>query len=75
MSFKRVFCVPKIVPSVRRTQSIAKSQSGAQNPRWSPQNRPCVDVSKPAMESGLRQVLFYPAEVSLARQDSISVTC
>ena len=24
------------------------------------------------MENGLRQVLFYPAEVSLARQDSIS---
>ena len=24
------------------------------------------------MESGLRQVLFYPAEVGLARQDSIS---
>ena len=31
-----------------------------------------VITLKPAMESGLRQVLFYPAEVSLARQDSIS---
>jgi hypothetical protein len=42
-------------------------------PRWSLQNRPCVDVSKPAMENGLRQVLFYPAEGGLARR--IAVTC
>ena len=31
-----------------------------------------MDVSKPAMWSGLRQVLFYLAEVGFARQDSIS---
>ncbi len=40
--------------------------------QWSPQNRPCVDVSKPAMWNGLRQVLFYLAERSLARPDSVA---
>ena len=41
-------------------------------PQWSPQNRPCVDVSKPAMWNGLRQVLFYLAAVVLARPDSVA---
>ena len=55
--------------------AVAAAVLGAYSiaPRWSLQNRPCVDVSKPAMESGLRQVLFYPAEVGLARR--IAVTC
>ena len=55
--------------------TILVKERAKREPRWSLQNRPCVDVSKPAMESGLRQVLFYPAEVGFARQDSISVTC
>ena len=64
---------PSRLPEYRHCRHITgKGVTGKQDsqyyPRWSLQNRPCVDVSKPAMESGLRQVLFYPAEVGLARR-------
>jgi hypothetical protein len=65
--------------SVTKNQNLLNLQRSTSfpifNPRGSLQNRPRVDVSKPATESGLRQVLFYPAEVGLGKSDLISQWC
>ena len=53
------------LPLLRMSSNTVKI--AGYRPRGSLQNRPRVDVSKPATESGLRQVLFYPAEVGLGK--------